>query len=189
MPSGLADRIEDLLPQTQCTKCGFSSCRGYAEAIAGGDAEIDRCPPGGAEGIARLASLLGKPSLPLNPEHGVERTRQVAVIEESLCIGCTLCIDACPVDAIVGASKQMHTVLADACTGCELCIAPCPLDCVAMADAGVTATGWAAWTQQQADSARARHAFRLFRLQREQEENELRLQASVRRAANTGKAA
>src|SRR6185437_2158149 len=130
--STLADRIEDVLPQTQCTKCGYAGCRPYAEAIAEGLAEINQCPPGGAQGVARLATLLGKPVIPLNVAHGVERPRPVAVIDEAVCIGCTLCIQACPADAIVGAAKQMHTVVADLCTGCDLCVAPCPVDCIAM---------------------------------------------------------
>src|SRR5262249_59128825 len=130
----LADQIEDLLPQTQCTKSGYPACRPYAEAVADGTASYNQCPPGGAEGIARLAQLLGKPVIPLNPVNGVERPRPVAVIDETLCIGCTLCIQACPVDAIVGAAKQMHTVVADLCTGCDLCVAPCPVDCIAMVD-------------------------------------------------------
>jgi Na+-translocating ferredoxin:NAD+ oxidoreductase subunit B len=166
----LADQIEDLLPQTQCTKCGYPACRPYAEAIAAGAASYNQCPPGGAEGIARLAALLGKPIIPLNPANGVERPRQLAVIDESLCIGCTLCIQACPVDAIVGAAKQMHTVIPELCTGCDLCVAPCPVDCIAMVDATPGRTGWAAWSQEQADAARARHAKRVARLRREKEE-------------------
>ena len=128
----LADRIDDLLPQTQCTQCGFSGCRPYAEAIASGDAQIDQCPPGGAQGIARLAALLGRAVIPLNPAHGVEKPLAAALIDEQWCIGCTLCIQACPVDAIVGAAKRMHTVLLEQCTGCELCVAPCPVDCIEM---------------------------------------------------------
>ncbi len=128
----LADRIEDLLPQTQCTKCGYAGCRPYAEAIAQGEANYNQCPPGGAQGIARLAAVLGKRVIALNPENGAERPRALAVIDESLCIGCTLCMQACPVDAIVGAPKLMHTVLAERCTGCDLCVAPCPVDCIFM---------------------------------------------------------
>lgn len=175
----LADQIEDLLPQTQCTKCGYPACRPYAEAIADGTAGYNQCPPGGAEGVARLAHLLGRPALPLNTVHGIERERPIAVIDEALCIGCTLCIQACPVDAIVGAAKQMHTVLPDLCTGCDLCVAPCPVDCIAMAPVTPGKTGWAAWSQEQADDARARHAFRSARLQRERQENEARLAAKA----------
>lgn len=177
--TSLADQIEDLLPQTQCTKCGYSACRPYAEAIASGDANYNQCPPGGAEGVARLAQLLGKPVIPINPVNGVERARPVALIDESLCIGCTLCIQACPVDAIVGAAKQMHTVLPDLCTGCDLCVAPCPVDCIAMVDVTPGSTGWDAWSQQQADAARKRHDFHRFRLQREKEENDARLAAKA----------
>ncbi len=178
-PKTLADRIEDLLPQTQCTKCGYPACRPYAEAVAEGRANYNQCPPGGAEGIARLATLLGKPVIPLNPANGVERPRPVAAIDESICIGCTLCIQACPVDAIVGAAKQMHTVVAELCTGCDLCVAPCPVDCIAMVEVTPDKTGWAAWSQEQADAARQRHDFRLFRLRREKEENEARLAAKA----------
>lgn len=175
----LADRLEDLLPQTQCTKCGYPACRPYAEAMASGEAEHNRCPPGGSEGIARLASLLGRPQLPLDPERGVEKPRAVAVIDESACIGCTLCIQACPVDAIVGAAKQMHTVLPDWCTGCDLCVAPCPVDCIRMEEVSGSRTGWEAWSQKQADAARARHDFRSQRLLREKEENDARLAAKA----------
>jgi electron transport complex protein RnfB len=175
----LADRIEDLLPQTQCTKCGYDACRPYAEAIANGQANFNQCPPGGAQGIARLAHLLGKPVIPLNPVHGMERPRPVAVIDEAACIGCTLCIQACPVDAIVGAAKQMHTILNALCTGCDLCVAPCPVDCIAMVDVTPGKTGWDAWTQQQADDARARHDLRNKRLIREKLENDARLAAKA----------
>jgi electron transport complex protein RnfB len=175
----LADQIEDLLPQTQCTKCGYPACRPYAEAIANGSADYNQCPPGGVEGIARLAALLGKPVIPLNPVNGVERPRPVAVIDESLCIGCTLCIQACPVDAIVGAAKQMHTVVSELCTGCDLCVAPCPVDCISMVDVTPGQTGWHAWSQQQADAARERHRFHVFRLRREKDENDARLAAKA----------
>ena len=124
------DEVDALLPQTQCTKCGYAGCRPYAEAIVRGEAGIDQCPPGGARGIAKLATLLQRPVQPLNPRYGVEQPRAAALIREDLCIGCTLCIQACPVDAIVGAAKQMHTVLLAVCTGCELCVAPCPVDCI-----------------------------------------------------------
>lgn len=175
----LADQLEDLLPQTQCTKCGYPDCRAYAVAMASGEAGHNQCPPGGAEGVARLARVLGKPVIPQNPAHGPERPRPVALIDENLCIGCTLCIQACPVDAIVGAAKQMHTVLPELCTGCDLCVAPCPVDCIAMVDVTPGRTGWDAWSQQQADAARARHASRQARLRREREENEARLAAKA----------
>jgi electron transport complex protein RnfB len=177
----LADRIEDLLPQTQCTKCGYNGCRPYAQAIADGSANYNQCPPGGAQGIARLAALLGKPVIPLNPDNGVERPRPVAFIDENLCIGCTLCMQACPVDAIVGAAKQMHTMVAELCTGCDLCVPPCPVDCIAMIPVTGDATGWDAWSQQQADAARERYNRRLERLDHEREAAEAR--AAARRSA------
>jgi electron transport complex protein RnfB len=128
----LADAIDQLLPQTQCTKCGYQGCRPYAEAIAAGEADINQCPPGGEAGIRALAQLLGREAKPLNPENGVEAPRLVAFIREDECIGCTKCIQACPVDAILGAPKLMHTVIVDLCTGCDLCIPPCPVDCIDM---------------------------------------------------------
>lgn len=175
----LADRIEDVLPQTQCTKCGYPACRPYAEAIANGSASYNQCPPGGAEGVARIASLLGKLVIPLNHDNGVERERPVAVIDESACIGCTLCIQACPVDAIIGAAKQMHTVIASLCTGCDLCVPPCPVDCIEMKPVTAGKTGWAAWSATEADAARARHDARKLRLQREKQENDARLAAKA----------
>ncbi len=179
----LADRIEDLLPQTQCTKCGYPACRPYAEAVARGEANYNQCPPGGAEGIARLAALLGKPVIPLNSANGVERPRPLAVIDEQVCIGCTLCMQACPVDAIVGAPKQMHTVIVELCTGCDLCVPPCPVDCIAMPSVTGNATGWDAWSQSQADAARERHNRREARLAREREAAEAR--AAARRAVSS----
>ena len=178
MTKTLADQIEDLLPQTQCTKCGYPACRPYAEAIARGEAEINQCPPGGMQGVARLSALTGRPIIPINPANGVERPRPVAFIDEALCIGCTLCIQACPVDAIMGAAKQMHTILPSLCTGCDLCVAPCPVDCISMLPV-TERTGWDAWSQEQADAARARHDFRSERLQREKEENDARLAAKA----------
>ncbi|MEG0822141.1 MAG: electron transport complex subunit RsxB [Burkholderiaceae bacterium] len=166
-----ADAIDALLPQTQCTQCGYPGCRPYAEAIAAGAAAINRCPPGGAAGIAKLAALTAQPVLPLDAQCGVEAPLTVAVIDESLCIGCTLCIRACPVDAIVGASKRMHSVIASWCTGCELCIAPCPMDCIAMQDAGRD------WTADDAKLARARFEARQLRLARDKAEHDARLSA------------
>ena len=131
MPT-LADRIDALLPQTQCEQCGFHGCRPYAEAMARGEAPINRCPPGGAAGIARLAALLDAAVLPLDPDHGVEKPRTLARVVEADCIGCTKCIQACPVDAIVGAAKLMHVVIDPLCTGCELCVPACPVDCIVM---------------------------------------------------------
>ncbi|MEZ5462128.1 RnfABCDGE type electron transport complex subunit B [Dokdonella sp.] len=132
MNQSLATRLDRLLPQTQCTRCGYPACRPYADAIAEGAADIDQCPPGGQSGVDALASLLGRASRPLNPGYGLETAPAVAVIDEEVCIGCTKCIQACPVDAIVGAGKRMHTVITAECTGCELCIPPCPVDCIDM---------------------------------------------------------
>ncbi len=128
----LADRIDALLPQTQCEQCGYHGCRPYAEAIVNGEADINQCPPGGSAGIAKLAALLGRAAIPLNPENGVEKPRTLARIIEADCIGCTKCIQVCPVDAIVGANKLMHTVIADDCTGCERCVPACPVDCIVL---------------------------------------------------------
>jgi electron transport complex protein RnfB len=127
-----ADEVDALLPQTQCTRCGYGGCRPYAEAIVSGAAPLNQCPPGGAATIGALAALLGGPQLPLNPANGVEGPPLVAQIDEEACIGCARCLPPCPVDAILGASQQMHTVLLALCTGCELCVAPCPVDCITM---------------------------------------------------------
>ncbi len=157
-------RIDAALPQTQCTRCGYPDCKGYAAAITDGEADINQCPPGGAEGIARLAALLHRVPIALNPAHGAEQPRRVAQIVESECIGCTLCIQVCPVDAIAGGPKRMHSVVASWCTGCELCVAPCPTDCItmeALSDTALrSATGWAAWTPTQAAEARRRYEAR-----------------------------
>lgn len=179
----LTDRLVDALPQTQCTKCGYPDCRAYAEALASAEALPNRCPPGGVEGIKRLSSLLS-PIYPqdafdlhptIDPECGLERPRPVAFIDPQTCIGCTLCIQACPVDAIVGASKQMHVVLTDWCTGCDLCIPPCPVDCITMIDVTDQQTGWDAWSTTLADVARSRYEARDVRLDREQRDNDARL--------------
>jgi electron transport complex protein RnfB len=179
----LANRLEDILPQTQCTKCSYPDCRAYAEAMATGEALPNRCPPGGIEGIQRLSAILA-PVFPrdafelhptIDPECGIERPRPVAFIDPKTCIGCTLCIQACPVDAIVGASKQMHVVLSDWCTGCDLCIPPCPVDCITMIDVTPDQTGWDAWSPQLAAQARSRYEARDVRLDREQRDNDERL--------------
>ena len=128
----LVDQIDSLLPQTQCGQCTYPGCRPYAQAIANGEADINQCPPGGDATIQALADLLDRDPKPLNPENGIIKPKTVAIIGEPTCIGCTLCIQACPVDAILGAAKQMHTVIAEECTGCELCVAPCPVDCIKM---------------------------------------------------------
>jgi electron transport complex protein RnfB len=168
----LVERIDALLPQTQCTKCGYPSCRLYATALAGGEADINQCPPGGEAGIRELAALLGRDVKPLNPANGVERARRVAVIDEARCIGCALCIRACPVDAIVGAAKLMHTVVSELCSGCDLCVPPCPVDCIDM----VPATGDdALWDSARADAARRRFERRAARLEREREERAARM--------------
>ena len=130
----IVEKIDKLLPQTQCGQCSFAGCRPYAEAIAAGEADINRCPPGGESTIQALADLLDVEAKPLDEECGVEKPKTLAVIDEQRCIGCTLCIQACPVDAILGAAKHMHTVIADECTGCELCVEPCPVDCIDMVE-------------------------------------------------------
>ena len=178
-PLHLVDAIDEVLPQTQCTRCGYPDCRRYAEAIAAGEAAINRCPPGGAEGIARLAAVTGQAALPLDPAHGTEGPRAVAVIDEAWCIGCTLCIKACPVDCIVGASKVMHTVIEAQCTGCELCVPACPVDCIAMNVVTPGATGWDAWSAGQADAARERYRFHVARVERDRRENDERLAAKA----------
>ena len=162
----LVQRIDALLPQTQCTKCGFDGCLPYAEAIAQDAADINQCPPGGDEGVRRIALLLHREAKPLDPKNGVYRPPQVAVIDEATCIGCTKCIQACPVDAIVGASKLMHTVIASWCTGCELCLPPCPVDCIALEPVAAL---------PEAQLSRERHYARARRLARNAEENDARL--------------
>lgn len=139
----LVDQIDAILPQTQCGQCSYPGCRPYAEAIARDEADINQCPPGGEDGIIALAELLGREPKPLNPENGSETPdKLLAVIDEDVCIGCTLCIQACPVDAIVGANKQMHTVIESECTGCELCVEPCPVDCIDMVPVKPTVKTW-----------------------------------------------
>jgi electron transport complex protein RnfB len=168
------------LPQTQCTRCGYPDCAGYAQAIADGDAEINQCPPGGAEGIVRLAQLTGRAPLPLGPDFGVEGPRTVAVIDEAWCIGCTLCLDACPTDAILGGNKRMHTVIEPYCTGCELCLPVCPVDCIALENASGERTGWNAWSAEQAQQAQQRYEARQARKQREATEHAQRMEEKAR---------
>ncbi len=176
MKSALAARIHAALPQTQCTRCGYPDCAAYAEAVAGGEAQINQCPPGGEEGVHRLAAITGHPALPLNPENGYEGPLTVAVIDEDWCIGCTLCIKACPTDAILGTNKRMHTVIEPYCTGCELCIPVCPVDCIGLDNVSGERTGWSAWTAAQAAQALERYEWRTVRLAREAAEHEARLE-------------
>lgn len=159
MPIEAAD-ILAALPQTQCTRCGYPDCAAYATAIAQDKAPINQCPPGGAEGIRRLAAITGHPVTDLSPANGMESPRVLAVIDEDWCIGCTLCIAACPTDAIVGANKLMHTVMEVYCTGCELCLPVCPVDCIQLENVSGDATGWNAWSGLQAQQARTRYEFR-----------------------------
>lgn len=182
----LADRLDAALPQTQCTRCGYPDCRSYAEAIAAGDAAINQCPPGGAEGIARLARLTGRPVQALNPLNGHEGPRRLAVIDEAWCIGCTLCLKACPVDCIVGGPKSMHTVIEPLCTGCELCIPACPVDCISLVDASPGRTGWDAWSPAQADEARERFEFHRARLAHDEQQRQARMAARSAPTAAAG---
>lgn len=180
-----AARIHAALPQTQCTRCGYPDCAGYAQAIEAGEAGINQCPPGGAEGIARLAALTGRPALPLDPGNGVEGPRAVAVIDEGWCIGCTLCIDACPTDAILGSNKLMHTVVERYCTGCELCIPVCPVDCIAMESVTGKRTGWHAWSAADAARALERYESRRERLARDEREHALTLEEKAKQKARS----
>ncbi len=163
MNNAIADQIEALLPQTQCQKCGYQGCKPYAQAISRQQADINQCPPGGQQGIRALSELLDVPEKPLNPQFGTEQLRAVAVIIEQDCIGCTKCLPPCPVDAIIGASKQMHTVISSACTGCELCVDPCPVDCIIMQPITNDAT-LSEWNKEKADLAKLRYQQKTNRL-------------------------
>jgi electron transport complex protein RnfB len=167
----LLDQIDAVLPQTQCRQCGFQGCKPYAEAIAKDGADINQCPPGGNEGVEALAALLGLKPKPLDSKHGPRLPKSVALIDERRCIGCALCLLACPVDAILGAAKFMHTVIVAECTGCRLCLPPCPVDCITMEPLAETLaedkTTSKALARQQADHARLRHEARLQRKERE----------------------
>jgi Na+-translocating ferredoxin:NAD+ oxidoreductase subunit B len=178
----LVQALDDALPQTQCTRCGYPDCHRYAMAIADDRAPINQCPPGGAEGVARLAAITGRPVVALNPVNGFESPRLLAVIDEANCIGCTLCLKACPVDCIVGGPKAMHTVIESECTGCELCLPACPVDCIALVPVTGEATGWQAWSTPQAERARHRYGWHVARLARDDLEQAERLeQARPRR--------
>ena len=185
MHSQRIEAIDALLPQTQCTRCGYPDCRAYATAISHDQASYDQCPPGGQSGLRRLAQFLGKPEIPLSTEYGSETPRTAAVIDERRCIGCTLCIQACPVDAIMGSAKRMHTVLTAYCTGCDLCLAPCPVDCIDMielSDLAEHGHGAAAQlrelsTDEIAQVARRRYEVNKSRYKRERDETALRLSA------------
>lgn len=170
--SSLFERIYDALPQTQCTRCGYPDCAAYAQSIASGDASINQCPPGGTEGVQRLAAITGLPVLPLDPANGSEGPRSVAIIDEAWCIGCTLCIPVCPTDAILGSNKMMHIVIEPYCTGCELCIQVCPVDCISLENVTAERTGWAAWSESSAALARNRYEFHSDRRARDAGEDQ-----------------
>lgn len=181
----LTQLLEDTLPQTQCTKCGYPDCHSYALAMAQEEVAHNRCPPGGQEGVERLGNILERVSLPLDASCGIERPRSVALINPKECIGCTLCIKACPVDAIVGAAKQLHIVLSDRCTGCDLCIPPCPVDCIDMIPVTGDQTGWDAWTPEQSKIARTQYHARKNRLVREKLDNDRRLEIKAQEKLKT----
>ena len=180
MTGATAAAILALLPQTQCTRCGYPDCAGYAEAVAAGLAEINQCPPGGQAGVERLAALTGRPITPLNPLHGTEGPRHMAVIDENWCIGCTLCIKVCPTDAILGSNKRMHSVLEPYCTGCALCLPVCPVDCITLENVSPNSSGWAAWSQPLADLARERYSFHSERSRRDKAETDKKLEDKAR---------
>ena len=182
--SGPALAVHRVLPQTQCQRCGYPDCAGYAQAVVDGSADINQCPPGGEDGIRRIAQALGQPQraegMTLNAEFGQEGPMTVAVIDENWCIGCTLCIKACPTDAILGSNKRMHTVIEPFCTGCDLCVLACPVDCIAMEPISGTRTGWEAWSAALAEQALQRYTFHQFQVARAEQENAERLEDKAR---------
>lgn len=175
MSDALVDAVDEALPQTQCTRCGYPDCRAYARAIVQEGAAINRCPPGGREGIERLARITQRPPMALDPARGSEGPRAVAFVVEAHCIGCTLCIKACPVDCIVGAPKRMHTVIESECTGCELCIPACPVDCIELEVATPGRSGWDAWSPMLAKASLRRYTDRQARTRSLQHRNDQRL--------------
>ena len=182
--SGPALAVHRVLPQTQCQRCGYPDCAGYAQAVVDGSADINQCPPGGEDGIRRIAQALGQPQraqgMTLNAEFGQEGPMTVAVIDENWCIGCTLCIKACPTDAILGSNKRMHTVIEPFCTGCDLCVLACPVDCITMEPISGTRTGWEAWSAALAEQALQRYTFHQFQVARAEQENAERLEDKAR---------
>jgi Na+-translocating ferredoxin:NAD+ oxidoreductase subunit B len=187
----LFHRILDALPQTQCQRCSYVDCEAYARAIVNGDADIDQCPTGGHEGVAQLAEIVGRSAKPVNPEFGQVIARQVAFIDENWCIGCTLCLPACPVDAIVGSNKKMHTVLEKYCTGCALCVPACPVDCIALESITGEAVGWDAWSKNLADQAKLRYEAHTVRFEKTREEKKVQcteqLEDTIENLANHSK--
>lgn len=179
----LTQAILNVLPQTQCTRCGYPDCASYAKAIAIEQVPINQCPPGGLEGIEQLAQLTGQPVQALNPNNGTEGSRSIVWIDENWCIGCTLCLDACPTDAIVGTHKRMHTVIEPYCTGCELCLPVCPVDCMHLENVSRDKTGWQAWSDEQAQLARTRYESRQIRKVQQEvahaKRNELKARAKL----------
>ncbi len=182
--SGPALAVHRVLPQTQCQRCGYPDCAGYAQAVVDGSADINQCPPGGEDGIHRIAQALGQPQRAegktLNAEFGQEGPMTVAIIDENWCIGCTLCIKACPTDAILGSNKRMHTVIEPFCTGCDLCVLACPVDCITMEPISGTRTGWEAWSAAMAEQALQRYTFHQFQVARAEQENAERLEDKAR---------
>jgi electron transport complex protein RnfB len=178
MNDSLSKKIDAMLPQTQCRKCGYDGCLPYALAISQGLADINQCPPGGESGIRKLADLLGVASKPLNPVHGTEQPRLIAVINEAECIGCTKCIPPCPVDAVIGAPKQMHSIIAQQCTGCELCVAPCPVNCISMQPSPLPA-----WNTADAEQAKRRYLSRNQRMAKQEADKVARRQRQKQQLA------